>query len=253
MDIVCLSGPRNHQKRIAEAMAQGIRAAGDSLVTGVKADGCVAYGWKGWRSYQRFPAFAYADLGYWQRDAYYRFAVNGWSPERYVRQGLPSSRFERLGLRVKPWRTGGTEIIVAGSTAKACADHGIVYQSWERRAVEQLKGCGRPVVYRPKPSDTAAASIGGVPMDRRPIGEALASAYAVVTHHSNTAVDALLAGIPVHCETGAAAAFSVPLDRIADAPLLEGREQFLFDVAWLQWTLGEMRTGECWKHLRQYL
>lgn len=253
MDVVCLSGPRKHQKRIAESMAQGIRAAGDNLVTGVKADACVAYGWKGRHRFGPFPAFAYADLGYWQRETYYRFAVNGWSPERYLRQGFPATRFERLGLRIKPWRTGGREIVVAGSTAKACADHGIGYQEWERQVIDRLKDCGRPVVYRPKPTDAAASPISDVPMDRRPVSEMLDSAYAVVTHHSNTGVDALLAGVPVHCETGAAAAFSVPLEQIADAPLLEGREQFLFDVAWLQWTLDEMRTGEAWKHLRQYL
>jgi len=253
VDVVCLSGPRKHQKRIAEAMSQGIRAAGDNLVTGVKADACVAYGWKGRSNYQRFPGYAYADLGYWHRDAYYRFAVNGWSPDRYVGQGLPATRFERLGLRIRPWRTGGREIVVAGSTAKACTDHGIGYQEWERKVIAQLQGCGRPLAYRPKPNDLAAGPIAGAALDRRPVSEMLASAYAVVTHHSNTAIDALLAGVPVHCETGAAAAFSVPLDQIAAASLLEGREQFLFDVAWLQWTLEEMRTGECWKHLRQYL
>lgn len=253
MDVVCLSGPRKHAKRIAEAMSQGVRAAGDRLVFGSKADVCVAYGWKNRQRYQQFPAFAYADLGYWNRESYYRFSVNGWSPEGYVHQGLPRSRFDRLGLDIKPWRSAGREIVVAGSTAKACADHGIRYQSWERKAIERLKDSGFPVVYRPKPNDFAATSIGGVSIDRRPVSEALASAWAVVTHHSNMAIDALLAGVPIHCETGAAAAFSVPIDQIADPPLLDGREQFLFDVAWLQWTLDEMRVGECWRHLRQFL
>lgn len=254
MDVACLSMPsRQRSRHIAQAMAEGIRRAGDRLVpvTGV-ADACVGYGWKFVPMMKRHKAFAYADLGYWGRDSYYRFSVNGWSPERYVRQGLPRDRFDRLSLTIKPWRTDGKEIIVAGSTAKACADHGFSYQGWEAKTIARLKGCGRPVVYRPKPKDLNATSL-GVPMDRRPISEALGSAYAVVTHHSNTAVDALLAGIPVHCETGAAAAFSVPLEEIHEAPLLEGREQFLWDVAWLQWTLDEMRSGEAWTHIRQYL
>lgn len=254
MDVACLSMPsRQRSRHIAQAMAEGVRRAGDRLVpvTGV-ADACVGYGWKFAPMMRRHKAFAYADLGYWGRDSYYRFSVNGWSPDRYVRQGLSRERFDRLGLTIKPWRTGGKEIIVAGSTAKACVEHGFRYQEWEAKTIERLKGCGRPVVYRPKPNDHSATSL-GVQMDRRPISEALGSAYAVVTHHSNTAVDALLAGIPVHCETGAAAAFSVPLEEIPEAPLLEGREQFLWDVAWLQWTLDEMRSGEAWTHIRQYL
>lgn len=254
MDVVCLAtGNRARSKRIASAMMQGMQRAGDRVVPPGRAQCCVGYGWKFHRQYQQYPSYAYADLGYWERDSYYRFAVNGWSPEKYVRQGLSSKRFDRLGLEIKPWQTGGEEIIVAGSTAKACADHRIPYQGWELRVIEQLKATGRPVVYRPKPNDASATEIGGVPMDRRPIKEALQSAYAVVTHHSNTAIDALLAGIPVHCETGAAAAFSVPLDQIGEAPRMPGREQFLFDVAWLQWTLEEMKSGDCWRHLRKYL
>ena len=60
-----------------------------------------------------------------------------------------------------------------------------------------------------------AAPIPGSGYDKRPISEALSNAWAWVTHHSNSAVDALLAGVPVHCEIGAAAAMSVPLDQIA--------------------------------------
>lgn len=254
MDVACLgvSSGRRHLL-IRDAMVQGVRAAGDMPVRGLRADVAVAYGWKNRAHYARFPSFVYADLGYWQREAYYRFAVNGWSPERYVRAGRPSDRFERLGLTIKPWRAGGREIIVAGCTQKAASDHGLEYQAWEASAIQCLQGCGRPVVYRPKPNDQNATPFEGVEMDRRPISEALATAYAVVTHHSNTAIDALLAGIPVHCETGAAAALSVPLDQIADAPLLDGREQFLHDVAWLQWTVDEMRSGEAWAYLRTLL
>ena len=57
----------------------------------------------------------------------------------------------------------------------------------------------------------------------------------------------------MHCQTGAATAFSVPLEAMADPPRLDVREQFLADVAWLQWTLDEMRSGECWAHLRTML
>jgi hypothetical protein len=85
--------------------------------------------------------------------------------------------------------------------------------------------------------------------DLRPISEALASARAIVTHHSNVAVEALAAGVPVHCFTGAAAACSVPLDRLCERP--EGREQFLADVAYLQWSLDEMRSGAYWAHIKE--
>lgn len=255
--VACLTSPAQRRYRlIAEAMAAGINRCGDraSLVSVYAphhaADVGVMYGWKRHQQLQRYARFVYADLGYWQRDNYYRLAVGGWGPERYVCAGLPASRLEALGLQLKPWREQGNEIIVAGATAKAAGEHGLGYMEWERRAVARLRECGRKVVYRPKPNDRLAQPIAGAGYDTRPISEALANAWALVTHHSNSAVDALLAGIPVHCEIGAAAAMSVPLDQIGEAPLVEGREQFLADVAWLQWTLDEMRSGEAWAHLK---
>lgn len=92
--------------------------------------------------------------------------------------------------------------------------------------------------------------IPGAGYDQRPISEALGNAWAWVTHHSNSAVDALLAGVPAHCEMGAAAALSIPLDQIAEPVLPAGRDQFLADVAWLQWSLDEMRSGAAWAHLK---
>lgn len=259
MDVVCLSEvSKSRPRKIAESMSQGIAASGDRpfIQSGGfrSADVVVAYGWKRVQEYRRWPAFFYADLGYWGRErGYYRFSLNNWSPEAYVSAGHSSRRFEALGLNIKPWRKDGREIVVAGSTEKACRDHGLVYQEWERRVIQRLQGCGRPIVYRPKPNDNKATDIPGAVMDRRSISDALDTAYAWVTHHSNSAVDALLAGVPVHCETGAGATLSVPLDCISDAPLLEGREQFLFDVAWLQWNYEEMKSGECWRHLRKLL
>lgn len=239
-------------------MAAGIARCGDRVIAlnetmrPAKADVAVMYGWGKRSIYQQYPNYVYGDLAYWGRDRdYYRLGVNGWSPERYVSAGLPNTRLQALGLQVKPWNDSGTQIIVAGSTAKACRDHGMGYMDWETRVCRELQARGLQVVYRPKPNDKMAKPISGIPYDTRPISEALRDAKAWVTHHSNSAIDALLAGVPVHCETGAAAAFSVPLDQIVEPPRMDGREQFLADVAWLQWSLDEMRSGACWAHLKE--
>lgn len=253
---VCLTKSNlSRYRRISSAMSQGIRAVGDHPVVcevGNKRYGSVGviYGWKHHAEVEKFPRFVYADLGYWKRDRYYRLCCNAWSPEKYVRAGLDSSRFDELGLEIKPWHDG-EEIIIAGSSAKAAKDHGLGYMEWEKAAALKLQDCGYRVMFRPKPGDPQAFPIPGTELDRRPLEQALASARALVTHHSNTAIDALLAGVPVHCETGAAAAFSVPMEEIAKAPRMSGREQFLYDVAWLQWTETEMKLGYAWKHLKE--
>lgn len=255
--VACLTrGHRWRYRDIAQAMAAGIARCGDRPVmhdlgaAHRPADVAVCYGWKARNRLQLFPRFVYADLGYWQRDQYYRLAVGSWSPDGYVRAGLPAARLEGLGVQVQPWKSG-SEIVVAGSSPKAAADHGLGYMAWERRAVKALTAKGLRVVYRPKPGDPAAQPIEGAGYDTRPLAEALEAAAGWVTHHSNSAIDALVAGVPVHCEIGAAAAFSVPLEQIGQAPRLEGREQFLADVAWLQWNLDEMRRGDAWAHLKE--
>lgn len=258
MLVVCLThvGQKRY-RRIAQAMAEGVVRAGDKAVVReltaslISADVALMYGWKHAGSMKRYRNYAYFDIGYWRRESFYRFSLNGWSPT--LKRGMPSDRFDSLGLTIKPWRTAGDEIVVAGSTAKACREHGMGYQEWEREAVRKLKGMGKRVVYRPKPNDLSAQPIPGAIMDRRPISEALENCWAWVTHHSNSAVDALLAGVPVHCETGVASHFSIPMESLADPELRDGREQFLYDVAWLQWTLEEMRSGEIWKHIRSML
>lgn len=250
MRVVCLLGGRNRRYRaIAKAMQSGIERCGDEAVitdTPEPADFAVIYGWRRRDWLFRYPHWMYADLGYWNRDAYYRVSVGGWSPHRYLRFGMGPERLKSLGVRVLPWHDGD-EILVVGASEKSMAQHGYRYMEWEKRMVARLQGMGT-VVYRPKPNDVNRQPISGALLDDRPVGEALAAARLVVTHHSNMAIDALVAGVPVYCETGAGAAFSLPFGSF---DRLSGREAFLADVAWHQWSLNEMADGTCWSFLKE--
>jgi hypothetical protein len=260
MNVACLVGPKNKTKVVARAMAQGIEAYGDRApvaradIAATGFDCAVMYGWINRANLRRFPQFIYADLGFWCRESHYRFSVNGWSPDAYVRAGLPMERLQTFGVRVRPWHRSGKEILIMGATAKSAPEHGFAYMEWEAAAAKAALKSGKPVVYRPKPRDVNSHKlpVAGVGYDAsRTIDAALDAAWCVVTHHSNAAIDALVHGVPVHSASGAAAAFSVPLASVGDPPLLEGREQFLADVAWLQWSVAEMKSGAAWAHLRE--
>ncbi len=255
MKVACLMTFGNRRyRRVADAMSQGIKRCGDEAMicpaaASPCADAAVIYGWKFNQYLKRYPRFVYADLGFWKREEYYRITVGAWGSESYVSAGLSSERLESFGVEVKPWNETGNEILIVGSSRKSAQQHGFEYMQWERQAAEAVKGFGKPIVYRAKPSDGERRPIDGIGYDERPLEESLASAYAVVTHHSNVAVQALAAGVPVHCVTGAAAAFSVPMASLGERR--EGREQFLSDVAWLQWSIAEMKSGACWTHLKE--
>lgn len=246
-------------KIVARAMVEGIRACGDeAIAVPIDAappgfDCAVCYGWKRRDVLKRYRQFVYADLSYWKRETHYRLSVGGWSPHRYVRAGLSADRLESFGVEVKPWQDGGDEVLIFGAQAKAMHEHGIKYLEWETDMARELLARGVKVVYRPKPTDPMRAPLQllGVGYDDGPLDDALKRARCVVTHHSNAALDALVAGVSVYCETGAAAAFSVARDEIADPPRRDGREQFLADCAWLQWSVDEMRGGSAWAHLKE--
>jgi hypothetical protein len=187
-------------------------------------------------------------------------AVNSRHPTDYfqrVKHGV--ERFACFSVKIKPWAEGSGKkryIIVGGMSAKAARAEGFGPEEWERRIVDQLRSVtDREIVYRPKPNWRDARPITGSRFARGEdgdIGKYLDGCHAVVTHHSNVAVDALLAGVPSFCWDGAATPLSSQdLSRIEDPVKPDGREQWAYDLAYTQWNVAEMREGAAWRYLRE--
>lgn len=252
--VACLTVPGNYNnRRIAEAMFAGAKVCGDSpalrSVTSIlpRSDVAVMYGWKRNQILRMYPKYVHADLGYWSRETHWKVVANGFSPASYVRANLPADRFEKLGIDIKPERRG-KKVIIAGSSQKSAHAHGLQHMAWETEQARKFLHMGLEVVYRPKPRDVYKRAIPGCGYDLGPLD--FSDALAVVTHHSNVAVDALVNGVPVYCEIGAASVMNFDPEQIQSPYIPEGREQFLYDCAYLQWTIEEMRSGECWAHLK---
>lgn len=205
------------------------------------------------------------DLGYWGRrtgenrwDGYYRVAVDGIHPNGYYR------RRAHLGNRVgngaptvaPARRVDDGYVLLAGMSDKAASVYGLAPEQWERRAAERLLATTRrPVLYRPKPSWRGFSRIAGTELDdvRRSATDAVRGAWAVVTHHSNIALTAVCAGVPVYgVEDGVGLdACSGPIESVEDwsLPSAEWRQQWLQDVSYAQWTLDEIAAGRMFRHL----
>lgn len=259
---------------ICHSMAAGMKRLGvdvhemrEEFYNGPEYDAAVFYGLSG-NLMQAFLDYRnkgkkaiYVDLGYWQRTlggklyGYHKVSVNGRHPTAYF-QNRPKSnlRFQALGIPIKPWRKTGTHILVAGMGAKAAPVEGFKPNEWEEAAVRELrKHTDRPIIYRPKPSWTHPLEIEGTTFSPRTqsLEEVLQDCWAVVSHHSNVCVDALLEGIPSFCFYGVATPMSLKDLRHIEHPIYpEGREQWAADIAWTQWTPAEMEGGHCWKYLR---
>lgn len=258
---------------VARAMHNGIARNGDradiraSSTYRGKVDHEVAifYGWAAglrqvFEDYRRQAKAIYIDLGYWGRrkrtryDGYHKVVLNSRHPTDYFqRQPHKADRFGQFGITIKPWRKEGSHILVIGMSGKAAAAEGFMPHQWERRTIAQLrKITDRPIIYRPKPNWMEARPIAGSIFGdaQIPLEDALRNCHAVVAHHSNAAVEALLAGVPCICPGGVASVLSGhDLTQIESPPMPAGREQFAYDLAYTQWSLAEMQTGEAYRYL----
>ncbi len=256
-------------------MAAGLRACGikvsmieESRWAGTT-DGDVAvfYGLEGntpaiFEHYRTTPGLhaVYIDLGYWGRreggrwTGYHKVVVNNRHPTEYLMTtDRPADRFGRFGIEVKPWRLEGDHILVAGMGDKGARAEGFEPEEWERQTITELRRhTNRPILYRPKPSWKEAKPIEGTRYSHRdvPVERELQDCWAVVTHHSNVAVDALLAGIPAICVGGVARMLTgSDLEAIRHPPRPAGREQWAANLAYTQWSIAEMALGLPWMHL----
>lgn len=275
MKVVCFGGESYQRARhIAKAMAEGLKRHGITVRYAEKVDFAgdliIAYGWRHRGLFDTYKStgrhFVYLDLGFWQRkgagvprlEGYHKVAVDDWSPTPKMRRNCPADRLGRLGLTLAPWRPANPAkaVLVAGMSEKSARGHGLEPEAWERAAVATLRQItARPIIYRPKPSWPNAKPIDGAQLSigAETLESVLARTHMVVTHHSNVGIDALVAGIPVYCETGAPALLSCAAIADIETPRIpsdQERKQLLADLAYAQWTPAEMRSGACWDHIK---
>lgn len=107
----------------------------------------------------------------------------------------PADRWEKLGLKISPWRKDGRNIIIAVPDEKPCVFYDTTVDKWLQDTVSIIKqNTDRPVVIRHRTADPDART--------RDAGSSFASVlasdtYAVVTFNSLAAVESVMAGIPV--------------------------------------------------------
>jgi hypothetical protein len=211
------------------------------------------------RQREKRKAF-YIDLGYWGRrkksrwDGFHKIALNDRHPTAYFQKTAHTDhRFRQFGIQIKKWRKSGRHVLLAGMSDKAAAQEGYQPHQWEIQMVEDLrKITDRPIVYRPKPNWLGARPITGTIWGgTMSLEDSLVNCHAVVTHHSNVAIDAILGGVPAICPLGVASAISAhDIAELEDLPLTGGRKQWAADIAWTQWSVEEMASGACYRYLQ---
>lgn len=274
MRVAVIQSGIERARTVCKAMMQGIARVGDDPIlikeefyNGPDYDVAVFYGLHG-KLRSAFSDFkrngrkaVYIDLGYWGRrdggryQGYHKFSVNSRHPTLYFQRHKHSQiRLQRHDIEPKKWRKDGRHILVAGMGAKAAEVEGFLPEQWEQSAIATLRQhTDRPIVYRPKPSWNSAKEIEGTIFSSRneSLSTVLKDCWAVVTHHSNVGVDALIEGVPVFTDEGVALPLGLSdLTKIEEPVYSDSRLEWASDVSYTQWNVQEMRDGHVWRHLK---
>lgn len=191
------------------------------------------------------------DLGYWGRDwngaGNMRVTIDADHPQKWLR-AMPSVRFDEQGLSLRNEYDPNGHIVLVGLGRKQVRAMQGGYLTWEHSMLAKIRSHypSRRVVFRPK-KDPAATLPGCETAGTGPIHNLLRDASLVVCHHSNAAVDACFAGIPVFCEDGAAAALYTGSLDSPSRPTPDERMAFLRNLSWWQWSHHE--AAQAWTFL----
>lgn len=179
--------------------------------------------------------FWHIDNGFWNpargtSRGYYRMTYRSMSPV-YLPEG---TKFRVPTIRLEPWKKEGRHVLLAMPGVHFGAALGIDVRGWCEEAPAKIKSIcaqiGRPFRLRERDA-------------RRNLRDDLFGAHCVVTHSSNVAVDAAVAGIPVFVAPTNPAAPVGRTDLKLSEPLTPGRDRWIRSLASQQFTIDEMRSG----------
>ena len=185
------------------------------------------------------------------RTNHYAVGLNGLNGRGdYKNANSPPDRREKLGVKLEPWKEGH-HVLLCGQVPWDASVDFTNHREWLEKTARAINlHTARPVIFRPHPK-CKMAPIAGTVYSTRPLSQDLDDCHAVVTFNSNTAVEAVIQGIPVFAADVGSMAMPVAnadLKRVEE-PLKPDREQWLNDLCYAQWTPDEMKEGLPWRHL----
>ena len=181
--------------------------------------------------------------------------------------GHDNSRSDLLALKVKPWRTNGTYILIAGQHEKSEQWRSQPRMSrWVMDTIENIQAhTDRPIIFRAHPRCRLEAIERQYKNVYRQEPVQLANTYddydmkfndiyCTVSWTSNPGIHSVLDGVPAYTSTSSLA-WDVSIKSLTNLedPLLPDRQQWLNNYAYTEWTVEEISQGLPLKRLTDKL
>ena len=186
----------------------------------------------------------YADHSYFKtgRKTYFRITRNAWQHDGI--SGKPDyHRLSEFYTSAAPFKKDGRHILICMHSEHFHERVGSPFRPYRESLVRRIQlYSDRPIVVRTKRSDSRFL-------------EDLRGAWAVVTHSSMSALEALMRGIPAFMTSDSALASLTMRDPINIErpfyPCEQQRMQVAAVLAGQQWTLTEIANNKAWRELHE--
>jgi len=175
--------------------------------------------------------------------------LNGYA--NFMTDDVPDDRWRDLWAdQMQPWqdRPDGYALVI-GQVKGDAALRGTCPYSWAQQASQQAKQRYSKVYFRPHPLCRMRRNLTGIQTIEGSLHEALSGAKVVITHSSNTAVDAIMAGIPAVSTDRGSMAWAVCSHSVAEPLYMGDRDDWGRRMAYTQWLPSEF--GQAWAHIRR--
>lgn len=203
--------------------------------------------------------FILLEKGFFKRDEYFHVGWNGLNGHaNFYNDGMDDDRFRALNIPIKPYKEYGEIVLLCGQVPWDATVQNTDHKKWCQRTYTELEvHSSRPVVFRAHPLGPPVEEYGleFATLSDKTMEEDFERAYAVVAYNSTTAALAILEGIHTFVGNDLSVAYPIANKDIRqiNSPCPWPREQWAYDLAYAQWTLEELASGQCWDHLKRGL
>ncbi len=263
MKAAVIFGTATHQALHGAALLEGLRRHGIDarhLSSDVRPDGLAFAACWGWRLGKKLKARGHRVLvmerGYvGDRVAWTSLGWDGLNGRaRFPRVDDGGARWrQHFAHLMRPWRGGGERIVIMGQVPGDMSIEGVDMPGWYEQAVKTCRRGSYPVCFRPHPVAAARGHrewIAGAETLTGDLAAALDRTAYVVTYNSNSAVDAIMAGVPAVACDDHSMAWEVAGHGLQSYPPAPDRTAWAHRIAWCQWSLDELRSGAAYEAAR---
>jgi hypothetical protein len=208
---------------------------------------------------------------------YLRYSFNGVFPNTgiYCDTEIDPNRWQKISknlhLSLKDYRTNGDHILLLFQRNGGWSMGNFDVQDWAIQTINTIRQYSdRPIVIRAHPGDKAAREY----LDPRNskcrikfskavrlstninLVDDLKNCWAAVNYNSSPVVGAAIEGVPIFvmdpAKSQCAEVANTDLSQIEN-PTLHDRQLWTERLSMFHWNFNELRSGECWQHMRKFI